>query len=669
MQNQRPYWTVQRQNYATTGGGPVRESLYDWAVPAPMSGRDMQASDSGDESDEDMDHMSTAAPNNDINARRDLQRLERALQSYRSARNALRTGRTGDLLGAVPTASALRAYWYEESNDNATTSGFQSQYRFERQRRHAEYARLNAEANAIFNDARFRGRKEPKRSEAFDRVRNSIRYLSRLRHTGVEGGLILAKQLDLDYLYEDERANTPSDLPMHVNSLPIPQYSSWLAPGMVWQGLQSTDREPVRSSTVRGSEARRERHRELFRRTLARRREMVLGNDVAEEFSGSLLDAERYLSDLLQDSNGRWGFARASSSPSSQPNISSTPPTETDHWPVKVTIHSVDYDTMTLTGTMSASHMPEKMSSAPQSTSPSHNATTSMSSFFTGEIIDFRRHPLETEAEDRNYRVGGVDVDASYWARLGPFRKEIEKARSLRGKRRSEYQQDSPLWEAFRKAASGESENKEINTSTTTNGHADSDVNMSGGNGNSSDDPANSASIESEESQEMDDDKVMARCLGSARWLDEKIGKEWILMRWKERCFVDSPSNSNQTRTIVTAPYTYSTSPTGLNRPLEAGTNNGTSWGLTISGFYYIALNRLSGEIDGLYYDPGSQPYQALRMAPEGMSMPGAVGGAGARSQQDLAPCTTTGNTCGCGEGSCKERVGLKRWFPSMELR
>ena len=39
--------------------------------------------------------------------------------------------------------------------------------------------------------------------------------------------------------------------------------------------------------------------------------------------------------------------------------------------------------------------------------------------------------------------------------------------------------------------------------------------------------------------------------------------------------------------------------------------------GLTISGFYYVALHRLSGRIEALYYDPGSQPYQRLKMVPE----------------------------------------------------
>ena len=40
--------------------------------------------------------------------------------------------------------------------------------------------------------------------------------------------------------------------------------------------------------------------------------------------------------------------------------------------------------------------------------------------------------------------------------------------------------------------------------------------------------------------------------------------------------------------------------------------------GLTISGFYYISLNRETGLIEGLYYDPGSSPYQFLTLNPEG---------------------------------------------------
>lgn len=39
--------------------------------------------------------------------------------------------------------------------------------------------------------------------------------------------------------------------------------------------------------------------------------------------------------------------------------------------------------------------------------------------------------------------------------------------------------------------------------------------------------------------------------------------------------------------------------------------------GLTISGFYYISLRRDTGHIEGLYYDPGSSPYQQLSLKPE----------------------------------------------------
>ena len=44
-------------------------------------------------------------------------------------------------------------------------------------------------------------------------------------------------------------------------------------------------------------------------------------------------------------------------------------------------------------------------------------------------------------------------------------------------------------------------------------------------------------------------------------------------------------------------------------------------WGLTISGYYYIALNRLSGHIEGLYYDVGSAPFQSLTLSPLHTSM------------------------------------------------
>ncbi|KAK6382680.1 hypothetical protein LTS17_003349 [Exophiala oligosperma] len=660
MQNHAPARRIYVGNTRTSTTDNLVDSTHGQAF------RDFSSSD---DSDDDLDRLSTAAQHNDIGgARRDLQRLERALQSYRSARNGLiRTGRITEL-GAVPTASALRAYWQDNPARESTARSsavniLLNQDRMSaRQWRSVELRRLHNEANSTPGGAR-RKRDGAGSSAAVERVKNSIRYLSQLRHTDAVGGLELARCLDLDSLYQFEESNMPSDLPMHVDNLPVPQYSSWLVPGMVWHGLQSTEREPSQSTVAWASQTRRDTQRDIFQRSITRRRELMRGTfqEAVEGLSGSLIDAERYLSDLLQDSNGRWGFAREAPPP--RRTSQSPHPVESDHWPVKVTIHSVDYDSMTLSGTMSASHMPERISPTRLSTIEQSASTTSMSSYFTGEILDFRKQTLETEPEGRDYRVGGLDIDASYWARLGPFRQEIEKVRNLRGKARVEYQQDSRLWNAYRKSTRDDGDYKEQPAIPGIAG-MEIETNENEELSNS----RNSSSHRTEESRQIEDDEIMARCLGSAKWLDGKLGQEWILMRWKERCFVDSgaqSSSSNQTRTIFTASGSSSSSQYTA-RPSEPGA--GTSWGLTISGFYYIALNRLTGEVDGLYYDPGSQPYQALRMVPEGMPLSNIISDKTAKSGIDSVGERKT-YTCGCSDSACKEKVGVKRWFPSMEFR
>jgi len=59
-----------------------------------------------------------------------------------------------------------------------------------------------------------------------------------------------------------------------------------------------------------------------------------------------------------------------------------------------------------------------------------------------------------------------------------------------------------------------------------------------------------------------------------------------IFMRWKEKFFV----------------------------------NVGPECGLTIAGFYYVCLDRRTGEIEGFYFDPNSSPYQKLEMRPQRQS-------------------------------------------------
>ena len=84
-----------------------------------------------------------------------------------------------------------------------------------------------------------------------------------------------------------------------------------------------------------------------------------------------------------------------------------------DSWPVKVTINSIDYESMTLSGTMEASDVPNK-SIPPQE--------SSITTFLEGEIIDFNKYTLETKSF-----TADASVDSTYWRQLEPFRNSPEK--------------------------------------------------------------------------------------------------------------------------------------------------------------------------------------------------------------------------------------------------
>ena len=139
-------------------------------------------------------------------------------------------------------------------------------------------------------------------------------------------------------------------------------------------------------------------------------------------------------------------------------------------------------------------------------------------------------------------------------------------------------------------------------------------------------------------------DEDITQKLTSRRWFDEVLSKEWILMRWKERCFVKSlnrstadpsqPPYSTTTATSTLAPAVSNYSdPIHIssrdNRHSESasthywgagggdaeqGSFDDSGCGLTISGFYYVCLRRSDGKLEGLYYDPQSSPYQCLKL-------------------------------------------------------
>jgi hypothetical protein len=331
--------------------------------------------------------------------------------------------------------------------------------------------------------------------------------------------------------------------------------------------------------------------------------------------------------------------SQASSNPSSinqNPSHIHLPSAPSDNWPVNITLHDIDHTTQTLSGTMSATQIPSKMAPSSPSTSATQHSqghVSSMRSFFEGEIIDFKIHSLETEnfctgqsgeAED-GCGGGGVSVDARYWRGVGPFRELLEKEKGRK----------DPSGGAG--AAGGKRTGKypSRHLRISEDGDDDDDEEFD------------------EDEMEVDEDAVedalggediIASHLCSRSWIENVLLKEWVLMRWKERCFItDCPSARGEAEDRSVAEEAQGENPaqpqdryesreTGQPAARDAvGISSGdpTTYGLTISGFYYVALRRQTGEIDGLYYDPGSQPFQVLELKPQVQGQAECAGGGG----------------------------------------
>ncbi|KAK5086038.1 hypothetical protein LTR70_007523 [Exophiala xenobiotica] len=351
-----------------------------------------------------------------------------------------------------------------------------------------------------------------------------------------------------------------------------------------------------------------------------------------------------------------------------------------DRWNVKVTLHEVDWHKMTLTGTMTASHTPNLQLHGPEKL----GAETSMDSFFTGEIVDFANYGLDTtiptNRDERptvafssrrkvlqdDYKVGGPETDLTYWAGIGPFKERIESALAEK------------LREHEQLARHTESDKLMVDAPGTANASTIISPPMSRRNAYDPDKieplpPANNETSEvSLPTIYTEDEKykikmsTMHDLLTNTRWLKENINAQgWILMRWKERCFVAPGTEPNpepnrpwipgrnspdevdtafgrghlnyadlyrRRQDARTNPRIYTTN--AAERDEIRGNSNNSATGnasgsdaprqltwtpshsLSISGFYYVALHRVTGRIEALYYDCGSAPFQTLKMGP-----------------------------------------------------
>jgi hypothetical protein len=351
---------------------------------------------------------------------------------------------------------------------------------------------------------------------------------------------------DAGFLTKDFLCEDHADFVLDTFTIPPPSKTSWLAPGAKLSGCQhaTTVNSTVTTSSATGAST-----------TLYRFR----NND---SMTSTVFDPGRpWLSHSYTPPH-----RRNLQSPGPEIVTSHTP--QQDRWPVKVTIHAVDYTNMTLSATMEAYNVPSHPhshqsllnSSSLDSTSAPFTRTSSITTYLEGEILDFNKHTLLTESFKST-----ASNDAMYWRKLPCFQK-----------------------------------------------YSDEDL---------------------------------VRNLTSRRWLTEVLGREWVLMRWKERCFVKSlpragvgTTGGNGARVGAVQPLDRPTVPDAFASPLGGSRGNfysaeresgsgatqqddqhftafdDSGCGLTISGFYYVCLRRADGQLEGLYYDPQSSPYQCLKL-------------------------------------------------------
>ncbi|KAF2875548.1 vacuolar import and degradation protein-domain-containing protein [Massariosphaeria phaeospora] len=381
-------------------------------------------------------------------------------------------------------------------------------------------------------------------------LEETIKYLSRIRYSNsVDDSL--GHLLDTGFLSKDFFCDDHSDFVLDSGTLPPPAETSWLAPGAVLSGCQHATSVTSTVTAVRPTSSHRSR--------------------LHEAATGSLFEppARPWLSHNYTSASRRTTHL-------SPPEIVTSHSPQQDRWPVKVTIHAVDYSKMTLSATMEAYNVPSHphshqsllSSSLDGAASPAYTRTSSITTYLEGQILDFNTHTLLTESWSSDSAT-----DATYWRKLPPF-------------------------------------------------------------------------------QKYSDDEL-ARNLTSRRWFNEVLAQDWVLMRWKEQCFVKSlnrstadpvlpPSSTStssfsppesfpssrenhrpdrstthwlSTPTSTTTTTTTTTTNSSATHPdAEHSSFDDSGCGLTISGFYYVCLRRCDGKLEGLYYDPQSSPYQCLKL-------------------------------------------------------
>ena len=212
-------------------------------------------------------------------------------------------------------------------------------------------------------------------------LKDAIIYLDRLRHSNsfeesISSAAATAFVALENFSWKDD------DFILDTHSITPPAACSWLRPGMVFSGCQRAANARCAVLSQRASSPHAPGDPVI-----------VNGND-STRINVYTTTGRQYLAN-----------------------------TRDENWPVKVTLHNINYSDMTLSGTMEAYNIPDK-------TSPTHDAH--IITFLEGEIIDFNRHTLET----KNF-TADADIDSTYWRELEPFKdlSDSEMAKNLVSKK------------------------------------------------------------------------------------------------------------------------------------------------------------------------------------------------------------------------------------------
>ena len=507
---------------------PSRQSLYDWA-PATEEGDEQELDDILDELREQRPDASPEVLRLLSQAHMDA---EREMRTRGSSARQQPGGHGSQYQEPSLRSAAILQSVRRNQRFSPRSRNLMQRYVMERERSQPE----NAERHEPSSSRWFRASANPHESSRYEQ--NRIAWQASQGSSG-SSGLSFPQREPPDSLrrrYLQDPANKPTAFekvikylksirsPDHAPSPPeyrncagvgivqdiaglSPPASSWLVPGSVFSGLQQAACAPSSSTTL---------HR------LANSHSMIsTGVDPTVSLPSNDRASLPWLSQNLTASPS----ITHSTIPIPSSALSSRPCQ--DRWTVKVIIHDVDWDAMTLQGTMEACNV------TPANLSPTTISKTTISTYMEGEIIDFRRHTLVTESFPAT-----SDVDATYWRKLPPFKDMTE--------------EDLSVALLFRP--------------------------------------------------------------------DELLGK-YVLMRWKERCFVKPTYNGLDSRTLPPGTPMYHRNHGAPSWASFQASADGNGYGLSISGFYYVSLRRTDGKVEALYFDPQTSPYQHLELSVEGAGM------------------------------------------------